>query len=237
MIEFLRVFQFNDKIRLGNNFDGGYVIGNFNIEYDCYISAGISDEESFTRDFLSRYNYITKENSYAFDKTIKDYPWEYTKNIIWKKNNIGSVNNQDTTNLEDLLNKYDRIFLKMDIEGGEYDWILSLDEKKLRGIKQMVIEFHGINDNTWGCGKEDKMKCLQKLFNSHYIIHVHGNNHAKTTNGIPDVIEITYVSKDLLSRPLSYNTTPLPIKGIDYSNVPDGKDYDLNLSPFVFNLK
>jgi hypothetical protein len=49
-------------------------------EYDCYISAGISDEESFSRDFINKYK-IVKENSYGFDGTISNYPYEYTQDI------------------------------------------------------------------------------------------------------------------------------------------------------------
>ena len=38
----------------------------------------------------------------------------------------------------------------MDIEGGEYPWLLSIDSNKLNKIKQIVIEFHGITNNSWG---------------------------------------------------------------------------------------
>ena len=56
--ELLRVYQYDNKIRCGVNKDGGYVIGDINDEsgYDCYISAGVSNEESFSRDFLNKYN-------------------------------------------------------------------------------------------------------------------------------------------------------------------------------------
>ena len=61
-----KVYQFDDKIRLGCKTDGGYVIGIINEDYDCYISAGISNEESFSRDFINKYN-MTEENSFGFD--------------------------------------------------------------------------------------------------------------------------------------------------------------------------
>ena len=54
-IELLKVYKFDNKKRYGNNCDGGYVIGKIDEEYDCYISAGISDEESFSRDFINNY--------------------------------------------------------------------------------------------------------------------------------------------------------------------------------------
>jgi 5'(3')-deoxyribonucleotidase len=47
--ELLKVYHFDldKKKRLGVNTDGGYVIVELDGEYDCYISAGVSNEESF----------------------------------------------------------------------------------------------------------------------------------------------------------------------------------------------
>jgi hypothetical protein len=60
--------------------------------YDCYISAGVSNEESFSRDFINKYN-MTSQNSFAFDGTINNYPYEYTKNITFYKKNIDGSRN------------------------------------------------------------------------------------------------------------------------------------------------
>ena len=46
-LDVLRVYQFDSKIRHGSTADGGYVLGILDGEYDCYISCGISNEESF----------------------------------------------------------------------------------------------------------------------------------------------------------------------------------------------
>lgn len=46
-LELLQVYNFNKKIRYGSNSYGGYILGELDGEYDCYISAGISKEESF----------------------------------------------------------------------------------------------------------------------------------------------------------------------------------------------
>ena len=83
-IELLKVYCCNNKIRCGNNYDGGYVIADIGDIYDCYISAGIANDESFTRDFFVKHN-IDKKNSYAFDGTIQDYPYHFTKNIQFIK--------------------------------------------------------------------------------------------------------------------------------------------------------
>ena len=39
--EYLKTYDFSNKIRLGDKADGGYVIGELTNSYDCYISAGV----------------------------------------------------------------------------------------------------------------------------------------------------------------------------------------------------
>ena len=225
-LNLFKVYKFDNKIRLGSNNDGGYVCGELNTKYDCYISAGISTEESFSRDFINKYN-MNEYNSFGFDGN------EYTNKISFIKKNINSFNDINNTNLHELIDKYNNIFLKMDIEGGEYPWLLSIDSNKLNKIKQIVIEFHGITNNSWGCNYNDKVKCLEKLSNTHYIIHAHGNNYGPVVNNIPDVIELTYVNKNYFNSTPELNTLPLPIVNLDYPNNSNITDINLNFIPFV----
>ena len=121
----------------------------------------------------------------------------------------------------------------MDIEGGEYPWLLSIDESQLTKFKQIVIEFHGITNNGWRCDYDNKIKCLQKLSNTHFIIHAHGNNHGPVVNNIPDVIELTYVNKNYFKTTPELNSTQLPIPNLDYPNYYLLNDINLNFYPFV----
>lgn len=231
-LDYLQVYHFDNKYRLGVKSDGGYVLAKLEGEYDCYISAGISTEESFSRDFISEYK-MNKTNCFGFDGTINDYPYHYTKNITFIKKNIGPTNDDKHDNLCELIDKYDNIFLKMDIEGGEYGWLLNLEESKLKKFKQIVIEFHGITNDGWGCKYEDKYKCLRKLFSTHYIVHAHGNNHGPVNNKIPDVIELTYINKSYFKEEPALNIVPLPVPNLDYPNHPGRRDIDLNCYPFI----
>lgn len=264
IIELLRVYQLDvsNKFRLGVPADGGYVVGvpppNGGGEvdgdavdggevdggevdggpYDCYISAGVSNEESFTRDFIARFGSVcnlSENNCFAFDGTIKAYPVQYTDKITFFKKNIGgdAVDSDSETNLLFLLNKYSRVFLKMDIEGGEYPWLMRMSVDDLRKIKQLVIEFHGITGHGWGCAYKDKIQCLAKLAETHYIVHAHGNNHSHVSVRIPDVIELTCILKSCWGDAPGFNTTPLPIAGLDFPNMRGRHDYDLNVFPFV----
>jgi hypothetical protein len=231
-LELLKVYNFENKIRCGNNFDGGYVFAELDGGYDLYISAGISNEESFSRDFINLYN-LNKSNCYAFDGTISDYPWNYTEKISFIKKNINNFNDDNNSDLSFLTNNYNNIFLKMDIEGGEYQWLLNIDKVQLTNFKQIVIEFHGITNNTWGCNYDEKIKCLTKLSDTHYLVHAHGNNHSHVENNIPDVIELTYVNKNYFNSVPKLNAKSLPILNLDFSNVNNSVDYNLNFFPFV----
>ena len=232
ILDFLKVYKFDKKIRYGANKDGGYVFAELEGGYDCYISAGISDEESFSRDFIDKYN-MNEYNSFGFDGTINNYPYNYTKKISFIKKNINYFNDDDNTNLSFLIGKYNNIFLKIDIEGGEYPWLSQIDETQLNKFKQIVIEFHGIASNGWNCNYNDKIKCLEKLSKTHYIVHAHGNNYGSVINNIPDVIELTYVNKNYFNYIPELNTQSLPISNLDFPNNHNSPDINLNFYPFV----
>jgi hypothetical protein len=228
---YLITYNFQNKKRFGKKGDGGYVIGLLENNYDAYISCGIANEESFTKDFLNYYSYLNKNNSYAFDGTIKNYPWRYTKNIQFFKKNINTYNDDKNTNLNDIIDNYNNIFLNIDIEGSEFPWILSLKDDQLKKFKQICIELHGLNGNKL---TNDKIKCLKKLSNTHYIIHAHGNNFDRMNNDIPNVLELTYINKDYFKTEPEKNFTTFPIKGLDYRNFFLRRDFKLDKYPFVF---
>jgi len=225
-LELLQVYAFDKKCRLGSKHDGGYVIAELEGGYDCYISAGISWEESFSRDFVAKYEI---SNNYGFDGTIEKYPSRYTDRVCFIKKNINTFNDDYNTDLSDLIDTHTNIFLKMDIEGCEYPWILHMNEAQLSKCKQIVIEFHEIMD-----GDDDKIRCLEKLSKTHYIVHAHGNKYGKVINGIPDVIELTYVNKKYFTSVPELNTQSLPseLDSPNYGSI----DIDLNFYPFKMNL-
>ncbi len=224
--ECLKVYNFDDKVRLGNKNDGGYVIGEISNDYDCYISCGISNEESFSRDFINKYNI---QNSYGFDGTIEKYPIEYTDKINFIKKNINNFNDENNDDLVNIIEKYEKIFLKMDIEGGEYNWIKDIDEKYLDKFQQIVIEFHDLGVSHF----EKKIECLKKMNNNFYIIHAHANNYDRIFYDIPKTIELTFLNKKLFDKIPELNITNLPINQLDFPNCDWKKDIILNFYPFV----
>jgi hypothetical protein len=231
-LEYLKVYEFSNKIRLGINSDGGYVIADVSGDYDCYISGGVGREESFTKDFTEKYG-MHEFNSFGIDSTIEAYPIEYTNNISYIKKNISGINDSCNTNLVYLTEKYNNIFLKIDIEGGEYYWLPAMTEKNLSSFKQIVIEFHGVNNDSWGVPHSVKVQCFKKLAKTHYLVHAHGNNARGMTNYIPNTLELTYVRKDYFTSTPLLNTVSLPIAGLDYPNNLNRADHLMSMKPFT----
>ncbi len=230
LFDYLYVYEYNNKIRLGNKGDGGYVIANIiNPNYDCYLSCGVSNEESFSRDFINKYN-MNKMNCFAFDASIEKYPTEYTDKITWYKKFIGDKNDETYTTMEDIINNYNNIFMKMDIEDGEYPWFNYINESLLNKFKQIVIELH------WLDKPEFIEKCkilLEKINKTHYLIHIHGNNYGKVFKKIPTVLEATFVNKREFTSIPPLNKTSLPIENLDYPCNSKAKDILLNYPPFT----
>jgi hypothetical protein len=111
------------KVRVGSEHDGGYVICN-GLEYDCFLSAGVSDNTEFEDAFLDKHQHLT---CYTFDGSVDELPsMRNSDRMVFHKLYIGGSNSETHTNMRDFFAQYTRIMVKMDIEGGEFEWISSL---------------------------------------------------------------------------------------------------------------
>ena len=217
-----------EKIRLGTDGDGGYVIIP-SMKYDLFLSAGLCDNVQFENDFLTVYK---NTPCYAFDGTIQGLPPSSNPGIQWIKKNIGLVNSDRETNLHEYLNSYRNIFVKMDIEGSEFDWMESCSKEQLETIKQLVIEVH------WPISYEKWSAIYSRLTETHWLVHVHGNNHCgcfyMENRPIPEVLELTYIRKKDWPV-LNKNTRGFPWEEVDRKNYPTNDEHGLRGFPFEFN--
>ena len=71
------------KLRLGKDYDGGYVIADVpNVNYTTFLAGGISDDISFEEEFINKYDHV---KTFAFDGTIDNLPKENNKITFIKK--------------------------------------------------------------------------------------------------------------------------------------------------------
>lgn len=246
------------KKRIGKSNDGGYVIidlpGKTDITsgYDGFISGGISNDISFEDALLDYYSDL--KYCLAFDGTINNIPQSKNVNKIkFIKKNLGCINNVNISNLEEYIQPYNNIFMKIDIEGHEYALFNSIMQNGLMSrIKQLVLEIHTPADirkhpnyysNLTSYGNNDNilLDFLTNIKKTHTILHLHANNgcatHTIQNIVIPNVFEITLVRNDILEVfdykwPL--NTTPIP-SSIDIPNLFNKPDIKLNYPPFCHN--
>lgn len=105
--------------------------------------------------------------------------------------------------------------------------------EQLSRFKQIVMECHGINNDSWGFPYSLKRDCLEKLTKTHYLVHAHGNNSRSTTHYIPNIIGLTYIRKNMLEGEPVLNASHLPIEGLDFPNNKNRPDHAMNMPPFT----
>jgi hypothetical protein len=231
------------KGRLGNRNDGGYVIVG-GLEYDYYVSCGIGGDVSFDIDFVQKHPGLFalgtnggQRGGVGVDGTVMR-PHAFPTGLDFIQKNVGAVNTDSCTDLAEVFENRRDVFLKMDIEGGEWEWLHKKGEVILPKCKQIVIEMHGMVDDSW-CGTEQqKLKALELLASTHCVVHAHGNNngHMSSYEGspIPHVIELTYLRKDVWGDlELELNKETFPMAGLDNPNNTSVPDLRMDRWPFV----
>lgn len=226
------------KRRIGRWTDGGYAIADIpGIKYDALFAGGVCDDISFEEDFI-RYQSSNSMPVYAFDGTVNSLPPStFDSQIQFIKKNIGEFETADVTNLHDLFFHYTQlahtanIFVKMDIEGGEVDWIRSLNREHMDTIAQFVMEFH----SPFGAREIDMFK---KINETHLPIHFHPNNVGGTRihNGVyfPNLFEVTYLHKRFFpDGKAELNRDYIPNDQVDVRNIIFKEEIWIGHPPFV----
>ena len=116
------------------------------------------------------------------------------------------------------------VFVKMDIEGSEYEIIPDIAKNHPR-IRCLVAEFHRLHKRT-----EEFNQAVRALARHFSIVHVHGNNIGPydETIDFPITVETTWVNKDLIKDELGPSTMSYPREGLDSPNTPTKPDYKLS---------
>lgn len=215
----LIIYQAPNLIRLGNDGDGGYLVPEISLQKaDLLLGFGIGNNNSFEDSFSIIFN----KPSYGFDCTIQSSASKsplfhfIPKCIAHKKTDSSNTNFFEQISLLNLQGK--KIFIKMDIEGAEYDIIQDILQYSPQ-ITGLVFELH-----IWNEQMLESATSLLSSINKHFtLVHIHGNNCAKhyiqgsnITGKMPSLIELTYISRNLLNNPLPNNKSyPLSLDGLN----------------------
>jgi len=241
-------------IRIGPNRDGGYIVHKDILKnLDYIITCGLNDDWEFEKQLI-KCNKNCK--FFAYDHTVTNFFWlKYTYNNLldflflkkltikkiikiflyieykfffknYKKHFIKKIGNKNSKNqitinsIFNTLPNKKKIILKIDIEGDEFK-ILGDIINNQKKIDHLIIEFHNVYNNL------KKIKKFIIKIKSLKLIHIHGNNFDKVINGVPNVLEMTFVNKLNYKKNKSKKNLTYPIKNLDFPNHKSKKDINL----------
>ena len=223
-----QAMRHNVKIRLGNEYDGGYVVPISALRCDAIISIGVGPDVSFDLALAQRGAQVVQ-----FDHTVEKSPIEHPAFRFFKKG-WGSRTEDEFLSLVDidatLPAECQHKLLKFDVEGAEYDIFEALQSTDLTQYEVICCELHlfdRLNDQGFFAKAEH---LLRTLHTGHAPVHLHANNYMGFIMAegvpIPNVLEITYLRRDLDSfTGPSHEPIPGPL---DRPNNPYKPDLCLN---------
>ena len=234
----------SNLIRIGPKKDGGYVIDKRVIDNtDIIITCGLNDDWEFEKDFINKNKNSRIE---AYDHTVDSKFWlkRLKKDLIsflkLKKNTPNKIldifkylgylsffrgknkhyikkivsqkedENKQVT-LSEAIGNNNNILLKIDIEGDEFK-ILSEINENIDRINLLIIEFHNL------CLPQN-LKQVENFIENTVLknIHINANNYAMVDkNGIPQVIEMTFINPKRFEITNKITERTYPIQGLDF---------------------
>lgn len=216
--KFLQPKGQDNLIRLGRDFDGGYIVEIKDVQNaDCLLGLGINDDWSFERDFLA----INDVELLAFDASVNssvflkkslqalpvffkpknfkrlflflEYHLFFRRKRRHIKSHVGLDSPPNSVPMNHLfemmkVKKLNKAFMKIDIEGSEYRILEDLIENA-KVTTGLAIEFHDCNAHL------DEIRDFVDRYPLH-LAHIHANNFAPLTDdGLPLVMELTFSSQ------------------------------------------
>ncbi len=227
-----------DKLVIGGDGDGSYVMADLQMfdkgrAFDL-ISFRISTDVRFEKEMAAR-----GHRCFMFDHTIDRLPEQHS-NFYWKRTGIcpdGKCSDDClslTEHLQHISELTDRLILKIDVEGAEWEVFADVRDDTLSHFDQILLEIHWLHKLVDPGYANVVHKALDKLMKTFTIFHVHGNNCAELQiiNGfiVADVLEISLVKTSLVERSRSRTVYPT---ALNKPNAPNAHELPLFFFPFL----
>lgn len=218
----------DEKVRLGPLEDGGYVVNSTILDKSTALfTYGVGHDIRFEEDYIRLY----KNPVYLYDHTIgQPNGWYIGEGMHFFAEGLGYKEScKDFTSHYNELNLKDSVVLKIDIEGGEYDYFEEVSLPQIsKATTGILLEVHWLSEEVY---RKKFESILDKILEYYTITHVHGNSWGVLVDyeGIkfPETIELTLVNNKHITYKQLDNTT-YPIENLDYSNRPNYPDVDLS---------
>ena len=212
-------------IRIGGSGDGAYLLPNDLKNIDACFSPGTSFTTNFEDEIAKKFGI----KSFMIDGSVEESSLDLNAKFFhFQKIWLADFNSQNTITLSKWIDQSSfsgssNLLLQMDIEGAEYQTLISTPYDYLNKFKILVIEFHNLfRLKNQRFLNQRFLPVVEKLLNSFDCVHIHPNNCCGTSNihgfSIPNVLEMTFYRKDCnLEKKYSSN---IPHK-LDILNNPD----------------
>lgn len=227
LLRFLKPKKTNaTKVRVGDKNDGGYVVPEIALrKCESLFTYGVGPTFEFEKQFAKKY----QKPVYMFDHTLGKN--SYIDGFIHFHNDgLGFRENcKDFTDHYNKIQKNGDIFLKIDIEGNEFDFFEKTNIDFLMSKSTgLCLEFHYIEY------QENMLKfckIMKKINENFTLIHLHGNNNAGVFkcggHFVPTVLEVSFLNKKFINFEYE-DADEYPIPFLDSPNTIDRADHKLN---------
>lgn len=162
--------------RFGEAHDGGYLMcGNLLDAAESAYSYGIGGYDQWGCDVSTRLS-IPLHQYDCFNTT---QPSCQTATTLFHAECVGSTTKtQEGRRFDTIANQLarnadrgKRIVLKIDVEGAEWDALLTAPDDVLQQIDQLAIEFHEVQHEKY-------LRVVRRLLRLFHVAHIHFNNHS-----------------------------------------------------------
>lgn len=205
LVQQLTPWEIEGKLeRIGPLTDGGYVILKDRILPDAVISLGVGNTSEFEKHFAD-----FGVPCILVDATI-DSPPITNRNFRFVKSFAGlKIRGPEYVSLDELIVQNDlsdsrNLLAQIDIEGSEYEVVLSSAHQTLDKFRQIVIECHDTLSFLTPQGRRLWDIFFNHISQTHTLIHTHANNCCPPIRlrgfNWPNVIELSFVRNDLANK-------------------------------------
>lgn len=187
-----------DLMRIGSDRDGGYLVPvDLNGIRYCF-SAGVGTSTDF-EDHLALLNI----RSFLADFSVDRLPIERPE-FVFDKKYLGANDTDIFFTIKSWKEKYLRdckedLLLKMDIEGAEYEVLISTPSSVLETFRIMVVEFHYLHKMFDPLVYTLYKACFERILRDFHVAHIHPNNCCgsvrKSRIEVPTTMEFTFYNK------------------------------------------
>jgi hypothetical protein len=216
-----------DLQRVGGALDGAYVMAPISAAEGA-LSIGVGHDVSWDQAIAAQSIAV-----HMFDPTVDGLP-EPVPGGVFHRIGIGStagvLDGMELRTLPELMTlagmaDSHELLLKVDVEGAEWSSLYSTD---FAPFQQVLLEMHDLSRLQDEAAADEVLQTVRSLTITHLPVHVHANNEGAFNRydgrWFPDVIEVSYVRRDLLE-----GATPATslVVGLDRPSNPRYPDYDL----------